>query len=89
MQFSISRHATIVSKRNKFTPSPPLVQCCFGLTAQVCISSVTVNNIAIGEGVNGLLICDCKHFCQGKCKNSYFCYVSQQVLSEVVGLRLL
>ena len=27
-------------------PSPPLVQCCFGLTAQVC----TVNNIAIGEG---------------------------------------
>ena len=30
--------------------SPPLVQCCFGLTSQVCISSVTVNNIAIGEG---------------------------------------
>ena len=49
-------------------PSPPLVQCCFGLTAQVSISSVTVNNIAIGEGGNGLSICDCKDFCQGKCK---------------------
>ena len=49
-------------------PSPPLVQCCFGLTAEVCISSVTVNNIAIGEGGNGLLICDYEHFCQSKCK---------------------
>ena len=29
MQFSISRHATIVSKTNKFAPSPPLLQCCF------------------------------------------------------------
>ena len=35
MQFSVSRHAIFVSKRNKFAP---LVQCCFGLTAQVCIS---------------------------------------------------
>ena len=56
----------------------------------MCISSVTLNNIAIGEGVNGLSICGCKHFCQGECKkNRYSCNVSQQVLSEVVGLRLL
>ena len=95
MQFSISRHATIVSKRNKLPPPPPplstvpLVQCCFDLTAQVSISSVAVNNIVIGEGGKGLLICDCKHFCQGKCKYKYFYNVSQQVFSEVVGLRLL
>ena len=47
-------------------PSPPLLQCCFGLTAQVCISFVITNNIAKGEGGNGLLICDGKHFCQGE-----------------------
>ena len=35
---SISCHGTIVSKRNKFAPSPPLVQCWFALKAQVCIS---------------------------------------------------
>ena len=72
MQFSISRHAAIVSKRNKLPPpllpSPPLVQCCFGLTGQMCISSVTVNNIAIGEEEDGLLIRDSKHFFQSKCK---------------------
>ena len=86
MQFSISRYAAIVSKRNKFAPSPSLVQCCFGLTAQVCISTVTVCNFAIrggGGGLgNGLLICDCKHFCQGKCRTDRnFCNVSQQILS--------
>ena len=31
-------------------PSPPPIQCCFGLTAQVRISCVTADNIAIGEG---------------------------------------
>ena len=81
MQFSISHHAIFVSKRNKFAPLSLLVQCCFGLTAQVCISCVIVNNIAKGEGGNGLLICDGKHFCQGEWKK---CNVSQQVLSEVV-----
>ena len=55
-------------KKNKFAPSPPLVQCCFGLAAQACISCVTANNIAIGEGGNSLLSCDSKHFCQGECK---------------------
>ena len=50
------------------SPSPPLVQCCFGSAVQACISSVTANNIAIGEGGNSLLICDSKHFCQGECK---------------------
>ena len=49
-------------------PSLPLVQCCFGLTAHVCISCVTVNNIAKGEGGNGLWICEGKHFCQGEWK---------------------
>ena len=51
-------------KGTNLPPSPPLVQCCFGLTAQVCISFVIANNIAKGEGGNGLLICDGKHFCQ-------------------------
>ena len=37
MQFSILHHATIVSKRNKFVPSPPLVQCCFAVTVQVTV----------------------------------------------------
>ena len=48
--------------------SPPLVQCCFGSAAQACISCVTANNIAIGEGGNSLLICGSKHFCQSECK---------------------
>ena len=60
-------------------PFPPLVKCCFGLIAQVCNSCVTANNIAIGEGWNGLLIFDGKHFCQGECQNRYFCNVSRQV----------
>ena len=47
-------------------PSPPLVQCCFGLTAQACISCVTANNIAMGEGEKNLLICDSKDFCGGE-----------------------
>ena len=63
----------------KSPSSPPLVQCCFGLTAQACISGVTANNIAVGEGENNLLICNSKHFCE----------VSQQVLSEVVGPSLI
>ena len=74
---SISCHGTIVSKRNKVAPSPPLVQCCFGLAAQACISCVTANNIAIGEGGN-------RNICQGEYKYRYSCNVSQQVLSEVV-----
>ena len=53
-------------------PAYPLVPCCLGLTAQVCISCVTANNITIGEGKNGLLICDSKHFCQGECKKYVF-----------------
>ena len=51
VQFSVSRHATIVSKRNKFAPLPTPGECCFTLTAQVCISCVLANNIAIGGGV--------------------------------------
>ena len=48
------------------------------------ISCVTANNIAIGEGGNGLLICGGKPFCQTSAKNRYFCNVSQQVFSGVV-----
>ena len=55
-------------KGTNSSPSPPLVQCCFGSAVQACISCVTANNIAIGEGGNSLLICDSKHFCQGECK---------------------
>ena len=62
-------------------------------TAQVYISSVTVRKQhcnSRGGKRSFSLICDCKHFCQGKCKkNSYFCNVSQHVLSEVVRLHLL
>ena len=50
----------------------------------MCISCVTANNIAIGEGGNGLLICGGKPFCQTSAKNRYFCNVSQQVFSGVV-----
>ena len=55
-------------KGTNLPPSPPLVQCCFSSAAQACISCVTANNIAIGEGENSLLICDSKHFSQGECK---------------------
>ena len=55
-------------KETNSPPSPPLMQCCFGLAAQACISCVTANNIAIGEGGESLLICDSKHFCQVECK---------------------
>ena len=55
-------------KGTNSSPSPPLVQCCFGSAVQACISCVTANNTAIGEGGNSLLICDSKHFCQGECK---------------------
>ena len=68
----------------KSPPSPPLVQCCFGLTVHMCISCVTANNIAVGER-EMVLICDGKHSCQDECKNRYFCNVSQQVLSGVVA----
>ena len=61
------------------------MQCCFGSAVQGCISCVTANNIAIGEGGNSLLICDSKHFRQESAKNRYFSNVSQQVLSEVVA----
>ena len=74
MYLSILCHATISSKRNKVTPPHPM-----------CISFVTANNIAIGEGGNGLLICDGKYFCQDECKKSmYFCNMSQEVFSRVL-----
>ena len=60
------------------------MQCCFGLTAHACISCVTANNTAIGEGGNDLLICNGKHFCQDDAKNRYSCNVSEQVLCRVV-----
>ena len=63
-------HAMVVPlcpKETNSPPSPPLVQCCFGLAAQAWISCVTTNNIAIGEGYS-LLICISKHFCQGECR---------------------
>ena len=40
----------------------------FVIKDQACISCVTANNIAIGEGGNNLLDCDSKHFCQGECQ---------------------
>ena len=67
-KFQFRAMLPLCPKGTNTSPSPPLVQCCFGSAAQVCISCVTANNIAIGEGGNRLLICDSKHFCQGKCK---------------------
>ena len=66
--FQFRAMVPLCSKETNSPPSPPLVQCCFGLAAQAYISCVTANNIAIGEGGNSLLICDSKHFCQGECK---------------------
>ena len=70
-QYNFQFRAMVPScpKETNSPPSPPLVQCCFGLAAQACISCVTANNIAIGEGENSLLICNSKHFCQSECKN--------------------
>ena len=69
-QYNFQFRAMVSSclKETNSPPSPPLMQCCFGLAAQACISCVTANNIAIGEGGESLLICDSKHFCQGECK---------------------
>ena len=76
MYLSISCYETIPSKRNKVAPSPLSVQrSCFGLTAHAYISGVrlvTVNNVGIGEGENGLSICYGKHFCQDQCKKYVF-----------------
>ena len=66
--FQFRARVPLCPKETNSPPSPPLMQCCFGLAAQACISCVTANNIAIGEGGNSLLICDSKHFCQGDCK---------------------
>ena len=57
-QYSFQFRAMVPSgpEETNLPPSPPLVQCCFGLTAQACISCVTASNIAIGEGGNSLLI---------------------------------
>ena len=85
---SISRHATFVSKRNKFAPlSTPGAMLFYLNSPSVHFYSHRKQHCNCGG--NSLLICDCEHFCQGKCKNGYFCHVSQQILSEVVGLRLL
>ena len=69
-QYNFQFRAMVSSclKETNSPPSPPLMQCCFGLAAQACISCVTANNIAIGEGGESLLICDSKHLCQGECK---------------------
>ena len=69
-QYNFQFRAMVPSclKETNSPPSPPLMQCCFGLAAQACISCVTANNIAKGEGGESLLICDSKHFCQGECK---------------------
>ena len=69
-QYNFQFRAMVPSclKETNSPHSPPLMQCCFGLAAQACISCVTANNIAIGEGGESLLICDSKHFCQGECK---------------------
>ena len=69
VQYNFQFRAMVPScpKETNLSPFPP-VQCFFGLAAQACISCVTANNIAIGEGGNSLLICDSKHFCQGECK---------------------
>lgn len=65
-------------------PSPPLVQCCWSLTAQACISCVTANNIAIREGGNNLWICDGKHFVRVSAKNRYFCNMSR-ISNIIIG----
>ena len=48
--FQFRTMVPLCPKETNLPPSPPLVQCCFGLAAQACISCVTTNNIAIGEG---------------------------------------
>lgn len=81
MYLLISRHETTPSKRNKVAPSPPPVQSCLGLTAHAYISGVrrvTVNNIEIGEGENGI-------FVRTSAENRYSCNMSQQFLAEVVA----
>ena len=52
--------------KEQTAPPPPLLQCFWGLTAQACISCVTANNIAVGEGENNVLSRDSRHFCQGE-----------------------
>ena len=66
-QYNFQFRAMVPScpKETNSPPFPLLVQCCFGLAAEACISCVAANNIAIGEGENNLLICDSK---QGECK---------------------
>ena len=66
--FQVRAMLPLCPKATNSPPSPPMVQCCFGTAAQACISCITANNIAIGEGGNSLLFCDSKHFCQGECK---------------------
>ena len=55
-QYNCQFRAMVLScpKETNSSPSPHLVQCCFGLAAQGCISCVTANNIAIGEGGDSL-----------------------------------
>ena len=55
-QYNCQLRAMVLSypKETNSSPSPPLVQSCFGLAAQGCISCVTTNNIAIGEGEQSL-----------------------------------
>ena len=78
--FQFPAHTTIMSKRDEVTPL--LTPCAMLFWPNS--SCVTTNNIAIGEGGNGLLICGGKPFCQTSAKNRYFCNVSQQVFSGVV-----
>ena len=53
MYFSISRHATILSKLNKVAPLPTSCAMSFWPYSSRVHSCVTVNSIAIAEGGNG------------------------------------
>ena len=53
MYFSISRHATILSKLNKVAPLPTSCAMLFWPYSSRVHSCVTVNSIAIAEGGNG------------------------------------
>ena len=79
-QFNFQFRAMLPScpKGTNSPPSPPLVQCCFALTAQVCISCVTANNNP--KGGRSSLNLRVSIFVRASAKNKYFCNVSQQVL---------
>ena len=65
-QYNFQFHAMVplCPKETNLPPSPPLVQCCFGLSSFLCYHKQHCNR---GRGYS-LLICISKHFCQGECR---------------------